>query len=148
MNDESAFQAWLDAHPDDFNCRLVFADWLQERGDERAEGYRALGLLMLSPRKSDRAVWYWYARWPRTVWYWYARWPRTNIVHRKTPGDVNHLPGDWWDAMLSKQAGFGSRRAAEDATALAFAKLPPERRAALLAAPTIYGVTQTNVTTP
>ena len=37
------FQRRLDEHPDDFQTRPVFADWLEERGDPRAEGYRALG---------------------------------------------------------------------------------------------------------
>jgi uncharacterized protein (TIGR02996 family) len=45
MNDEEAFQAALDADPNDRTTRLVFADWLEERGDRRAEGYRAIARL-------------------------------------------------------------------------------------------------------
>jgi uncharacterized protein (TIGR02996 family) len=44
---EEDFQNALDANPKDWQTRLVFADWLQERGDERAEGYPALGLMQL-----------------------------------------------------------------------------------------------------
>ena len=44
MTSEDDFQAALDTSPDDWQTRLVFADWLQERGDPRAEGYRALAV--------------------------------------------------------------------------------------------------------
>ena len=37
MTTEDDFQQALDANPDDHHTRLVFADWLQERGDPRAE---------------------------------------------------------------------------------------------------------------
>ena len=43
MTTEDDFQAALDANPNDWQTRLVFADWLDERGDVRASGYRALG---------------------------------------------------------------------------------------------------------
>ncbi len=50
MNDEQAFFGVMDAHPDDMTTRLVFADWLQERGeDERAAGYRALAAARIVP---------------------------------------------------------------------------------------------------
>jgi uncharacterized protein (TIGR02996 family) len=51
MTTEDDFQNWLDEHPDDHHTRLVFADWLQERGDPRAEGYRALGRLRRWPHR-------------------------------------------------------------------------------------------------
>ncbi|HVK14065.1 MAG TPA: TIGR02996 domain-containing protein [Gemmataceae bacterium] len=40
MNDEAAFMAMILANPDDDAPRLVFADWLDERGDRRAEWLR------------------------------------------------------------------------------------------------------------
>lgn len=43
MTDERAFQAGLDDNPADHELRLVFADWLEERGDWRAAGYRFMG---------------------------------------------------------------------------------------------------------
>src|SRR5579862_8640416 len=56
----------LDAHPDDYQTRLVFADWLEEHGDPRAPGYRALGALGIAPENwtlpLDRAQ-YPIARW-------------------------------------------------------------------------------------
>ena len=45
MTTEDDFQKRLDASPEDWQTRLVFADWLQDQGDPRAEGYRALGAL-------------------------------------------------------------------------------------------------------
>jgi uncharacterized protein (TIGR02996 family) len=43
MTDEAAFHAALDAEPGNSSLRLVFADWLEERGDWRAAGYRWMG---------------------------------------------------------------------------------------------------------
>src|SRR5262245_54586051 len=45
MTTEDDFQRTLDATPEDWQTRMVFADWLDERGDPRAAGYRALGKL-------------------------------------------------------------------------------------------------------
>lgn len=47
MTTEDDFQAAT--HPDDWQTRLVFADWLEECGDPRAVGYRALGFRRLHP---------------------------------------------------------------------------------------------------
>lgn len=49
MQNEYEFQAALDAEPTCSTTRQVFADWLEEQGDIRAEGYRALGVLGLYP---------------------------------------------------------------------------------------------------
>jgi uncharacterized protein (TIGR02996 family) len=124
---EDDFQAALDANPDDHQTRLVFADWLQERGDPRAEGYRALGRL----RHECFETWFNASAYPDLV-----------------PYDRSNLPEDWFcllegydvrTARCRESAGnwrdFATRRAAEDAAALAFARLPPERRAELLAGP-------------
>ena len=35
MNEEHAFYEEILAHPDDDFSRLIFADWLEERGDPR-----------------------------------------------------------------------------------------------------------------
>ena len=42
MNEEAGFIAALAAEPGDRTTLLVFADWLDERGDPRAEGLRLL----------------------------------------------------------------------------------------------------------
>lgn len=118
MSTEDDFQRLLDANPDDHHTRLVFADWLDDRGDPRAAGYRALGVADRGPRRSASG------------WYWYARWPRVPDIRR---GDGHStLVGDWWDAAVGKQKAFASRREAENAAALAFATLPAARRAELL----------------
>ena len=40
MHDEEAFLAAIAEQPEDENCRLIYADWLEERGDPRAEYLR------------------------------------------------------------------------------------------------------------
>src|SRR5688572_8730907 len=42
MNEEHGFIAALAEQPDDRTTLLVFADWLDDRGDPRAEGMRLL----------------------------------------------------------------------------------------------------------
>lgn len=131
MNEEEAFQAALDANPDDWQTRGVFADWLEERGDVRAEGYRALGVLGKYPSygHEDVSVVVWDRRCP----YWV------------TESDVKSrvLPLDWYDMLVIRGKGEkcapdwafatnATRRECEDAAALAFSKLPAERRKQLL----------------
>ena len=40
MNTEEAFERDILDHPFDDTCRLIYADWLEERGDERGEFLR------------------------------------------------------------------------------------------------------------
>lgn len=123
MTTEDDFQAALDAHPDDWQTRLVFADWLQERGDPRAEGYRALGALRRRGLPDlEYACWF--------------------DAHEQRGGDdkASDLPRDWFrlieggnrDLYVSSAAAFPTRRAADDAAARAFGQLPPSRRTELL----------------
>lgn len=125
MTTEDDFQAALDANPSDWQTRLVFADWLQDRGDMRAEGYRALGVRRLRPTVAREPV-------PElNAWWAYGPYAGTECC----------LPDDWWRLVTGSTRAtasdgllyYDTRRAAEDAAALAFAKLPPERRAELLA---------------
>ncbi len=135
---EEDFQRALDANPDDWQTRLVFADWLEEQGDARAEGYRVLGVSRLFPS------------------HWYEGRREVAVVGNQCPywvhagfavGAANYLPGHWFvliDLYASGTPTGGScapawivrrditRRECEDAAALAFAKLPPQRRAELL----------------
>jgi uncharacterized protein (TIGR02996 family) len=55
MTTEDDFQRALDADTTDWQTRLVFADWLEEQGDPRADGYRALGVLKKWPTDSIRS---------------------------------------------------------------------------------------------
>ena len=134
MTTEDDFNAALDANPKDWQTRLVYADWLQERGDPRAEGYRALGVLRKRP--SERGADDWFIGSENAPIYGPGR--RQTHLHAQ-------LPPDWWSLVRGGEAWspgkstntwrfFSSRRAAEDAQALAFAELPPERRAELLSA--------------
>jgi uncharacterized protein (TIGR02996 family) len=43
MVDEAVFRTALDAEPLNAALRLVYSDWLEERGDARALGYRWMG---------------------------------------------------------------------------------------------------------
>lgn len=120
MTTEEDFQAALDAHPDDWQTRCVFADWLQEHGDPRAEGYRALGTLM---------------RYPRFNGYSY-KWDSPKSTKRKPH---SQLPSDWfgWNWYFLAHCctfhfGANTRRDSEDLAAKMFAKLPAARRAELI----------------
>jgi uncharacterized protein (TIGR02996 family) len=135
VTSEEDFQRALDEHPDDFQTRLVFADWLQERGDPRAEGYRALGVLRLHPASVQMAVGEFKGT---TVWVFgnirHKGPDRTKIAHalvsldwfRNT--DAGPAGDAWWVRYLS-------RSSAEDAAALAFSRLSARRRTILLAGP-------------
>jgi uncharacterized protein (TIGR02996 family) len=136
---EDDFQQQLDRHPNDLQTRLVFADWLQERGDLRAEGYRALSAQRLYSTVHQLGD---------------SDYPLFDAsrVSLGRDGPLKHwcLPHDWFlhleggaqrvsgvvQQVGSRQSGvwldYDSRREAEDAAAAAFAKLPAERRAELL----------------
>jgi hypothetical protein len=94
----------------------VFADWLQERDDPRAEGYRALARTNRRPAPSSK----------KGKWGWW-----NSIKYKPLKFDEGTLPGDWFAAMVGpvkKNWNFerySSRREAEDAAALAFIKLTP-----------------------
>jgi uncharacterized protein (TIGR02996 family) len=134
MTNEEDFQAALDTNPADWQTRLVFADWLQERGDPRADGYRALGRTgawTVNVNTSGEGL---------KLWTWFPT--------GTTSDGRRELPRDWfraldaWECLVSsgetmnaadRWRDYRSRREAEDAAALAFANLAPERRAELLA---------------
>ncbi|MBM3980944.1 MAG: TIGR02996 domain-containing protein [Planctomycetes bacterium] len=137
MTCEDDFQRALDADPGDWQTRLVFADWLEEQGDARAEGYRALGRQRARPiliqmqsddrnrpgahlhiygtaaNNSEAAQRRWGGCFLDAVWF--KRLPRANETDRN----------QWWRY-------YPTRRAAEDGAARAFAKLGKVRRARLL----------------
>src|SRR5688500_4926683 len=54
MTTEDDFHAMLAPHPDDHATRLILADFLDERGDPRGPGYRALALLRRLPVEPGR----------------------------------------------------------------------------------------------
>jgi uncharacterized protein (TIGR02996 family) len=135
---ENDFQRALNKNPEDWQTRLVFADWLQEHNDPRAEGYRALGSLRTYPfwmgvekRRTDVSEHY------RSCPFW---------TLKGTGG--GHLPADWFALIVlrGKSELYAplwaacrdvTRREAEDAAALAFGRLPDERRTELLTATSV-----------
>lgn len=128
-SEEAAFWRHLEHDPTDFTCRLVFSDWLEEQGDARAEGMRALAVGRHEP-KYFSAFYYGVSSNPYLS-YW------TSIGDKIL---LCLLPIDWWTLIDSLSCSlveewwlyWGTRREAESAAALAFAKLPAERRAELL----------------
>lgn len=140
MTTEDDFQGVLDANPKDWQTRLVFADWLQERGDPRAEGYRALGTLRLRPSPATHGpsiVLRGVDMQGRKIWTYCN--PNNDESNREKSAT---LPEGWYSACEKNVISdtfwlrFPSRREAEDVAAIGFAKLSEKRRAALLAGPT------------
>ena len=129
MTTEDDFQRALDAQPTDWHTRLVFADWLQDRCDPRAAGYRAIAAQQRRPLPGPHLK--------REAWWWCSSTASLNQAH-------NALPGDWFELLpsgegskvfwplLTETGGNKSRRECEDALALVFAQLPASRQAELL----------------
>jgi uncharacterized protein (TIGR02996 family) len=115
MTTEDDFQRALDQHPHDWQTRLVFADWLQEHNDPRADGYRALGELRRVPTYTPGCWW----------------WADPNVVDDAAGiRESERLPQAWLYAIVGADGktsstrrfvGFPSRREAEDAAAVAYA---------------------------
>lgn len=135
MTSEDDFQAALDKDPSDWQTRLVLADWLQDRGDVRAEGYRALGINRRFPDGLKVGG-------NKTIWWW-SHWREDDRLQESNNW---RLPKEWCELMEVRDASppyypiastkhKNSRRELEDAAALGFSKLPAARRAELLAAP-------------
>lgn len=140
MTTEDDFQRMLDANPDDWQTRLVFSEWLRDRDDPRADGMQALGRSgnhAILPGERGWGMWYCDEQYtlPSDIgpmrlasdWYYAVELliDETKEEGLRSIGYAEGVP-DYWQA-------FNTRREAEDAAALAFAKLPAERRAELLA---------------
>jgi uncharacterized protein (TIGR02996 family) len=131
---EDDFQRALDANPRDWHTRLVFADWLQDRSDPRADGLRAIALnkrYPLSARVAGLGV----------NGCWWHRGPFGAKMHNEIPDDwFALLPAgvgsdSFWPVFAHDSNSLLSRCDCESALARAFADLPPERQAELLSAP-------------
>lgn len=130
MNDENAFQAALDAHPDDHTTRLVFADWLEEHDDPRAEPYRILGKFQRFPARSqatkDTVV----------TWSWYLFDPDWRDSHVYSNG----LPPTWSRA-IGNQHVKSTRLEADEEAVRAFLTLEPSQRlSAIIALERVTGI--------
>lgn len=135
MTTEDDFHRALDKNPQDWHTRLVFADWLQDRGDVRAAGYRAIAAQQRRPLEGTHGTL------NKQGWWWHCPGTGTRACH-------NDIPADWFALLPQKEGndsfwplhtatgGLRTRAECEDALARAFAKLPPERQTELLAGPT------------
>lgn len=140
MTTEDDFQTALDANPTDWQTRLVFADWLQDRGDPRAAGYRLLGQLRVHPiliqmeSGEDEPPGQWFhilgsAANDRAR----PRWELClvpEVLFEKLTRRAQRNKNSYWRY-------YDTRREADDDAARAFAKLPAARRADLLALPPV-----------
>jgi uncharacterized protein (TIGR02996 family) len=136
---EDDFQQQLDANPDDWQTRLVFADWLQERDDPRADGYRALAAIGRRAKDCQMAADSSGRPGPLKFIFGDGRVTVQEFLVRYGPCMI---PLDWFDLLPPKSDSrksriywkyFDSRREADDTAARVFANLPAARRAELLA---------------
>lgn len=140
MWNEADFQTKLDENPQDHTTRLIFADWLDDRDDPRAAGYRALAKNDVKYGDDNKNG-------IKRDFVW---------MQNECPGvqyysNLSSLPDDWYSLLtdytqkysngdsVPETAGsyglwkdYGSRKLGEDAAALAFTKLPLERQMELL----------------
>lgn len=133
MTTEEDFHRHLDAHPEDHTARMVFADYLDEQGDPRGPGYRALGKLK---RRAYR-----YGESGITAMVKPEHFVGRELNQKADPNhDFARFPEDWYTAIPNSRQDinwtqFPSRHEAENAIALGFSKLPPERQQELLQDP-------------
>lgn len=141
MTTEDDFQNALDAEPDDWQTRLVFADWLEEQGDPRAEAYRHYLTrpdIKVFRDPDSESAWTWFNG------RYFSRGSYADRVDNSfIPDDLFALledgiqtrrnePNDDYGGQAWRD--YPNRRAAEDALARAFAMLPAPRRAELISA--------------
>lgn len=166
MTTEDDFQAALDANPDDWQTRLVFADWLEEHAGEvvctkcdpdhrghiytgmdgmkwipcgcakglvsdgrreRADGYRALAFRQKHPKGHCGYVFFgWKSE--RGEIHGFPELTLPDDWYRQLDGYYSQR--GWWQPTPTEVGN--DRREAEDAAALAFAKLPADRQRELL----------------
>lgn len=150
--EEADILAAIRKDPGDQLTRLKYADWLQDRDDPRAEGMRALALLL---RTSCNGYSGDVSGTTRTIYRPAERWaPELQAAwFRGGPGIYGWfwLPDDWFDAMcrIAGQVLTAGRvslffpegnspdkpafHQGDDAAALAWPDLSPEVRAEILA---------------
>lgn len=137
---EGVLQAALDESPWSATLRKVLADHLEDVGDERFAGYRALGALGLSPYLGDNHVPASESFAPEVFATGYAG----DDGERFPPSPHGRLSDVWLNAMPRnpkqiqgrRWRTFPTRREADDAAALAFARLPADVQAVILAGAT------------
>lgn len=87
MTDQQAFIEAINADPADMHTREVYADWLEERGDPSAAGWRILNETGRVPELSMRDSKYW------TFWSRRASWgPHGLPSVIETAGFIHPMP--------------------------------------------------------
>src|SRR5947208_1432935 len=110
-SDERFFRAAVAADVGDSAARWLLAEWLEERGDERAAGYRWMGRQRKFPCRTSRTWDWWNIRWQRKVMSTLLLPAMIDrAVFARLTGYLGHGP-DFRE--------YGSRRAAEEALCLA-----------------------------
>ena len=133
--EEQAFQAAMDVRPTDWTAYLVFADWLQDRDDPRADGYRALAAMRLEVLDGDAESGFGFT--------WYNRGHAYSSVF----GREAELPGLWFMMLEGEKRGgnwyvdFDTNAKARDEAALAWSRgLTPLQQELILAKYTVVEI--------
>ena len=98
MTTEDDFRAALDADPADWQTLLVFSDWLPDRADLRADGYRAIGMLRVRPGASSARGYYSFTALDN---------PAFRQFDEYRP---NAIPRDWHDLLPANELKGWARR--------------------------------------
>ena len=126
MTAEDDFQLALDANPHDWQTRLVFADWLQDRDDPRAEAYRALGHLRVHPIRIELMI----SDGEPGGWEFIWGTDANDGARARELYSACFLPAAWYDSLPELRPDehtvwwryYPTRRAAEEAAVEAFAR--------------------------
>lgn len=126
MTTEDDFRKAIDANPGDWQTRLVFADWLADLSDPRAEEERARGQAYQVLARYNLAPW---TRHDTPGSYWWS------YVNAGRPYGC-HLTSLWY-ALVEAEAPFDRGHYTNPESAIrgavdAFVKLPADKRSALL----------------
>ncbi len=122
MDNEEAFQRALDEKPDDHFLRMVFADYLDEIGDPRGPGYRALGETMTWPTEvHDGDGKWWYSHGVRKGRHWgLGKVWFEKIQHKHKTEEFLPYYANPYVKM--------SRREVDDEVTIAFSRLTPKQQ--------------------
>lgn len=135
-SEEESFQKRIEENPDDDTTRLVFADWLQERDDPRAEGYRVMVFRkMCADWDEDMYPGANSVNGPPGCWQWWRYEARGDDI---PPG--SRVPAKWLRQLRGgfpfgkkpSSVDYLTRREADDALAEAFSRLTEAERDEIL----------------
>lgn len=149
MRTEDDFWEALKQEPDSHHTRLIFADWLEEQGDERAVGMRALGLRRVRPTIPNSSgfspQYYHYINEDSHLLERFdmiahllrpallpVRWCECIRCLCEKDTSLVDEPVKYWSWMGGWYGYFSTPRRAETVAALAFNRLPADHQSALL----------------